>query len=159
MLCCDCDQVHTLKEPCTCLCLRLHALLGEHMHLNMRRCINVCVTVQIFKHIVTCCSVCACMRAYASARVHRPHKMSLMLTWLWRPGLEGTKGRGILQPYPTPAPFFPLSGPDTNKRIRSPCFRQTLYSRQSSDQLSVTLNDKSANLCQSLWAGIPVFGG
>lgn len=99
------------------------------------------------------------MSVYASARVHRPHKMSLMLTWLWRPGLEGTKGRGILQPHPTPAPFFPLSGPDTNKRIRSPRFRQTLHSRQSSDQLSVTLNDKSANLCQSLWAGIPVFGG
>lgn len=24
-----------------------------------------------------------------------------MLTWLWRPGLEGTKGRGILQSHPT----------------------------------------------------------
>lgn len=130
------------------------------MHLNMRLCIYVCVTCDR-ANILTYCSVDAqmCVRVYASARVHRPHKMSLILTWLWRPGLEGTKGRGILQPHPTPAPFFPLSGPDTNKRIRSPCFRQTLYSRQSSDQLSVTLNDKSANLCQSLWAEIPVFGG
>lgn len=35
----------------------------------------------------------------ASARLDGPHKMSLMLTWLWRPpGLEGTKGRGILRP-------------------------------------------------------------
>lgn len=94
-----------------------------------------------------------------------PHKMSLMLTWLWRSG-GGTKGRGILRPLPAPAltpptpPFFlPFLGPDTNKRIRSPRFRQALHSRQSLEQLSVTLNDKSANLCQSLWAGIPVFEG
>lgn len=103
--------------------------------------------------------MCVCVGVSVSARVHRPHKMSLMLTWLWRPGLEGTKGHGILQPHPTTAPFFPLSGPDTNKRIRSPRFRQTLHSRQSSNQLSVTLNDKSANLCQSLWAGIPGIWG
>lgn len=62
-------------------------------------------------------------------------------------------------PIPAPAPLFPISGSDTNKRIRSPRFRQTLHSRQSSERLSVTLNDKSANLCQSLWEGIPVFGG
>lgn len=96
----------------------------------------------------------------ASARLDGPHKMSLMLTWLWRPpGLEGTKGRGILRS-PSPGPILPpCLGPDTNKRIRSPRFRQALHSRQSSEQLSVTLNDKSANLCQSLWAGIPVFQG
>lgn len=85
--------------------------------------------------------------------------MSLMLTWLWRPGLEGTKAVAFCGPIPSRPHSSPLSGSDTNKRIRSPRFRQTLHSRQSSDQLSVTLNDKSANLCQSLWAGIPVFGG
>ena len=81
--------------------------------------------------------------------------MQLVLTCLMMPGLEGTEGRAILWPQPHSSLF---SGPDTNKRINSPHFRQTLHSRQSLDQLSVTLNDKSANLCQSLWAGILAFG-
>lgn len=77
----------------------------------MRRRISDCVHVleQTFQHTVDAQMPARVrMSVYASARVHRPHKMSLMLTWLWRPGLEGTKGRGILQPHPTPAPFFPL---------------------------------------------------
>lgn len=48
----------------------------------------------------TCCPADAKMRApvceCVSTRVHRPHKMTLMLTWLCSSGLEGTKGHGIL---------------------------------------------------------------
>lgn len=142
-----------------CACARVHAPVGEHtcMHSHKRQRISDCV--HVLEHVsALCCKMHKPVWVYICACVHRPHRMSLMLTWLWRPGPEGTKGHGILRPHPTPAPFFPLSGPDTNKRIRSPCFRQTLHSRQSSDQLSVTLNDKSANLCQSLWGGIPAFG-
>lgn len=102
----------------------------------------------------------------ASARLDGSHKMSLMLTWLWRSGGRGGGGlRAVAFCGPHPGPpsrppiLPPVLGPDTNKRIRSPRFRQALHSRQSSEQLSVTLNDKSANLCQSLWAGIPVFEG
>lgn len=99
-------------------------------------------------------------RICASARLDRPHKMSLMLTWLWRPRVwRGLRAVAFCGPIPPQPHSSSRSGPDTNKRIRSPCFRQTLHSRQSFEQLSVTLNDKSANLCQSLWAGIPVFGG
>lgn len=56
------------------------------------------------------------------------------------------------------APFFPLSGPDTTKGIRSPCFRQGLHPGQSTPQLNVTVYDKSTDLCQSDWAERPVFG-
>jgi len=52
-------------------------------------------------------SMSVCARESVSVGVHGPHKMSPMLTWLWRPGLEGTKGHDILQSQPTLAPFFP----------------------------------------------------
>lgn len=57
-----------------------------------------------------------------------------------------------MEPHPILPPFFLLFGPDTSKGIRSPCFCQALYPGQSTPQLSVTVYDKSADLCQSAWA-------
>lgn len=72
-----------------------------------------------------------------------PHKIPLMLTWLWE---RAQREEVAVVPFQSTVPFHLILPSDTNKRIRAHSFRQSLHSRQCGEELSKIALDSGADL-------------